>query len=70
MNVHRAADQRPRRLGVHHVENRVDDLVAAGAEDRGAEDGAGISLRDRRRERPPRAARSAVTARKTGRLGL
>jgi putative transposase len=36
MNVHRAADHRPRRLCVHHVENRVDDLVAARAEDRGA----------------------------------
>jgi hypothetical protein len=31
MNVHRAADHRPRRLCVHHVENRVDDLVATPA---------------------------------------
>src|SRR5687767_5970930 len=44
MNVHRAADDRPGRLRVHHVEDRVNDLVAAGAEDRGAQDGAVLGI--------------------------
>src|SRR5262245_19843525 len=44
MNVHRTAEHRPRRLCVHQVENRVDDFVAASAEDRGAQDGAGLGV--------------------------
>jgi hypothetical protein len=38
VDVHRALDGGVRALGVHHVEQRVHDLVAVQAEDRGAEE--------------------------------
>jgi hypothetical protein len=37
MDVHGALDRRVRRLRVHHVEQRVHDLVAVQAEERRAE---------------------------------
>ncbi len=44
MDVHRPLQDRVGRLGVHHVEDRVDCLVAAGTEYRRAEDLLGIAV--------------------------
>ena len=38
MNVHGALDHRIRRLGVHHIEDRMNNLIAFDAQERRAED--------------------------------
>ena len=47
MDVHGPLDQRIWRLRIHHVEDRVHHLVAAGAQDGGAENLAGLARRRR-----------------------
>jgi len=64
MYVHGAPKRRVGRLGIHDVENAVDDLVAADAEDGGPENLVAVSVNDdfdkplsfrpSRRRAPPR----------------
>src|SRR5438105_2243570 len=44
MNVHGAGDHDVRRLGIHYVEDGVDDFIAAHAEDGGSQDVAGFGV--------------------------